>query len=55
MLNMLTASKRTWRPEPTAGVTGTPAIFVNGRPLLGTVPYQQITVFVDEELKSAGQ
>ena len=38
-----------------AGVTGTPAIFVNGRPLLGTVPYQQITVFVDEELKSAGQ
>ena len=38
-----------------AGVTGTPAIFVNGRPLLGTVPYQQITGFVDEELKSAGQ
>jgi len=38
-----------------AGVTGTPAIFVNGRPLLGTVPYQQITGFVDEELKAAGQ
>ena len=38
-----------------AGVMGTPALFVNGRPLLGSVPYEQITKLVDEELESAGQ
>ena len=38
-----------------AGVIGTPALFVNGRPLLGSVPYEKITELVDEELQSAGQ
>ncbi len=38
-----------------AGVMGTPALFVNGRPLSGSIPYEQITKLVDEELKSAGQ
>ena len=37
-----------------AGVIGTPAIFVNGRPLLGSVPYDRIVKLVDEELKSFG-
>ena len=37
-----------------AGVTGTPALFVNGRPLLGSVPYEQIKEVVDEELGAAG-
>jgi protein-disulfide isomerase len=36
-----------------AGVTGTPALFINGRPLLGSVPYEQIAKVVDEELDSA--
>jgi protein-disulfide isomerase len=36
------------------GVTGTPAIFVNGRPLLGNVPYEEIAEIVDEELESFG-
>ncbi|MDA2934697.1 thioredoxin domain-containing protein [Acidobacteria bacterium AH-259-D05] len=33
------------------GVTGTPAMFINGRPLVGNVRYAQITKLVDEELK----
>jgi protein-disulfide isomerase len=37
-----------------AGVTGTPALFINGRPLLGSVPYEQIAKLVDEELGSSG-
>lgn len=32
------------------GVTGTPAIFINGRPAAGAVPYQQIAALIDEEL-----
>ena len=34
-----------------AGVTGTPALFINGRPLVGNVPYDQIAQIIDEELK----
>ena len=36
------------------GVSGTPAFFVNGRPLSGAVPYQTIAKTVDEELESVG-
>jgi protein-disulfide isomerase len=32
------------------GVTGTPAIFINGRPLVGNVPYDQLAEIIDEEL-----
>jgi len=35
-----------------AGVTGTPAAFVNGRPLpSGAIPYEAVTSVVDEELE----
>lgn len=33
-----------------AGVTGTPAMFINGRFLNGAVPYDQLAKIVDEEL-----
>jgi predicted DsbA family dithiol-disulfide isomerase len=36
------------------GVSGTPAFFVNGRPLSGAVPYQTIAKTVDEELEGIG-
>ncbi len=34
------------------GVTGTPAVFVNGRPLVGNVPYDQLAKIIDAELKA---
>lgn len=34
-----------------AGVTGTPAMFINGRFISGAVPIEQITAVVDDELK----
>ncbi len=34
------------------GVTGTPAVFVNGRPLVGNVPYDQLVEIIDDELKA---
>ncbi len=34
------------------GVTGTPAVFINGRPLVGNVPYDQLTEIIDDELKA---
>ena len=35
-----------------AGVTGTPAAFVNGRPLPGgAIPYEAVSSVVDEELE----
>ena len=36
-----------------AGVSGTPAMFVNGRFISGAVPLEQITQIVDDELKRA--
>jgi protein-disulfide isomerase len=33
-----------------AGVTGTPAMFINGRPLSGQVPYESLAKIVEEEL-----
>lgn len=37
-----------------AGVSGTPALFVNGRFLNGAVPVDQITELVDDELRRKG-
>ncbi|HTQ78873.1 MAG TPA: DsbA family protein, partial [Thermoanaerobaculia bacterium] len=37
-----------------AGVSGTPAMFVNGRFISGAVPYDDIAKVVDEELKKSG-
>jgi protein-disulfide isomerase len=38
-----------------AGVSGTPALFVNGRFLAGAQPYQDIAKIIDEELVKAGK
>ncbi len=35
-----------------AGVTGTPAVFINGRPLIGNVPYGDVAQIIDDELKA---
>jgi protein-disulfide isomerase len=37
-----------------AGVSGTPALFINGRLVSGAVPYEQIAQVIDEELASRG-
>ncbi len=37
-----------------AGVTGTPAMFVNGRFINGAVPFEQIAVVIDDELRRKG-
>ncbi|HXU45387.1 MAG TPA: thioredoxin domain-containing protein [Thermoanaerobaculia bacterium] len=37
-----------------AGVSGTPALFVNGRFISGAVPYTEIAKVVDDELKRKG-
>jgi protein-disulfide isomerase len=34
-----------------AGVTGTPAFFINGRPLVGAQPYEEFKRIIDEELE----
>lgn len=36
------------------GVNGTPALFVNGRPLAGAVAYDQLAEVVEDELERAG-
>ena len=38
-----------------AGVSGTPAMFINGRFVSGAVPYEQIAQGVDEELERRGE
>ncbi|HVR97527.1 MAG TPA: thioredoxin domain-containing protein [Thermoanaerobaculia bacterium] len=37
-----------------AGVTGTPAMFVNGRFINGAVPLEQVTKVIDDELRRKG-
>ena len=37
-----------------AGVTGTPAFFINGRFINGALPYEKFKEVIDEELQSAG-
>jgi protein-disulfide isomerase len=37
-----------------AGVSGTPALFINGRFINGAVPLEQITEVIDDELRRAG-
>ncbi len=37
-----------------AGVSGTPAMFINGRPLSGAQPFEAIAAIIDEELDNAG-
>lgn len=34
-----------------AGVTGTPAMFINGIPISGAVPYEQVAAVIDAELE----
>jgi protein-disulfide isomerase len=36
------------------GVSGTPAVFINGRPLKGSPPYKAIKKMIEEELKRTG-
>jgi protein-disulfide isomerase len=37
-----------------AGVSGTPAMFINGIPISGAVPYDQMSSVIDEELARKG-
>ena len=37
------------------GVNSTPTIYVNGRPLLGAVPFEAFKQVIDEELARAGK
>ena len=34
-----------------AGVDGTPALFINGRLLIGNAPYEAVAAVIEEELK----
>lgn len=36
------------------GVTGTPSVFINGRPVKGVVAFEDLAKIIDEELESAG-
>ncbi|MEM7052705.1 MAG: thioredoxin domain-containing protein [Acidobacteriota bacterium] len=37
-----------------AGVSGTPAMFINGRSLAGAVPFEQVAKVIDDELERKG-
>lgn len=37
-----------------AGVSGTPAMFINGQMVAGAVPYEQVSAIIDAELKRKG-
>lgn len=42
------------RAAAVAGVSGTPALFVNGRPLNGAAPFETIAATIDDELARLG-
>jgi protein-disulfide isomerase len=42
------------RDGSVAGVSGTPAMFINGRMVSGAVPYEQVAEVIDEELERTG-
>ncbi len=42
------------RAGSAAGVSGTPAFFINGRPLSGAQPFEAIAKIIDDELRRAG-
>ncbi len=42
------------RAGASAGVSGTPAMFVNGRFISGAVPYEEIATVIDDELRRKG-
>ncbi|MEM1246116.1 MAG: thioredoxin domain-containing protein [Acidobacteriota bacterium] len=42
------------REGAAAGVSGTPSLFVNGRPLTGVVAFEAIAEIIDDELERAG-
>ena len=48
------AVKTDLREGQAAGVTGTPAFFINGRFLSGAQPYEKFAQIIDEELERDG-
>jgi protein-disulfide isomerase len=48
------AIKKDTADGATAGVTGTPGFFVNGRFLNGAMPFEKFAVLIDEELRAKG-
>jgi predicted DsbA family dithiol-disulfide isomerase len=36
------------------GITGTPAFFINGRPIIGAQPYEEFATLIAEELEAQG-
>lgn len=45
------AVRADWKAGIEAGVSGTPALFVNGRYISGSVPLEQLSVVIDDELQ----
>ena len=45
--------KDSFKAGQEAGVTGTPAFFINGRPLSGAQPIEEFKKLIDKELASA--
>ena len=49
------AVREDYRDGEALGVSGTPALFVNGRLLSGAVPFEQLAELIDDELARLGQ
>ena len=43
-----------FRDAQSLGIRGTPAFFINGRPLLGAREFEAFARIIDEELAAAG-